>query len=172
MPEADPAAIGFIAFLIAQRLSELVISRRNNARAFARGGVEAGAGHYPFIIVLHTVWLVAIAATGWDKPVHWPMLGLFAVLQIMRISAMLSLGERWTTRIIVEDRPLVRTGLYRWFRHPNYMVVVAEMVVAPMVLGLLWITIVFSILNAVMLAIRIRAEDKALDSRSDREGST
>lgn len=168
MPEASPGALAFIAYLIVQRLSELVISRRNTAAALARGATEAGAGHYPFIIALHVAWIAAIAALGAANPIDWRFLAAFALLQVLRVSTIVSLGERWTTRIIVDDAPLVRTGLYRWLRHPNYWVVVAEIFVAPMVLGLLWVAIAFSLLNLVMIAIRMRAEDRALASKRDK----
>ena len=165
MPEADAGALAFIAFLIVQRLCELVVARRNTAKALARGAQEAGAGHYPYIIALHVAWIAAIAVLGADHSLDWRFLAVFALLQVVRVSAMISLGERWTTRIIVDDAPLVRTGLYRWLRHPNYLVVVAEIFVAPMVLGLPGVALVFSGLNAIVLAIRIREEDRALAVR-------
>lgn len=168
MPEADSGALAFIAYLIVQRLSELVLSRRNTAAALARGATETGAGHYAYIIALHVIWIAAIATFGAANPVDWRFLAVFALLQALRVSTIVSLGERWTTRIIVDDAPLVRTGLYRWLRHPNYWVVVAEIFVAPMVLGLPWIAIGFCVPNAVMIAIRMRAEDRALASKRDK----
>lgn len=158
-------ALAFIAFLLLQRGAELVLARRNTRRLLARGAVEHGAGHYPLIVAMHAAWLLAIAVLGWSNPVHLGWLAAFAVLQILRVWVLLSLGSRWTTRIIVLDEPLVARGPYRWVSHPNYMVVIAEIVVAPMVLGLWPVAAVFTILNALMLRVRIRKEARALGLR-------
>lgn len=158
-------ALAFIAFLLLQRGAELVLARRNTRRLLARGAVEHGAGHYPLIVAMHAAWLLAIAVLGWSNPVHLGWLAAFAVLQILRVWVLLSLGSRWTTRIIVLDEPLVARGPYRWVSHPNYMVVIAEIVVAPMVLGLWPVAAVFTILNALMLRVRIREEARALGLR-------
>ena len=157
--------LAFIAFLLLQRGAELVLARRNTRRLLARGAVEHGAGHYPLIVAMHAAWLLAIAVLGWSNPVHLGWLAAFAVLQILRVWVLLSLGSRWTTRIIVLDEPLVARGPYRWVSHPNYMVVIAEIVVAPMVLGLWPVAAVFTILNALMLRVRIREEARALGLR-------
>ncbi|WP_102108876.1 isoprenylcysteine carboxyl methyltransferase family protein [Oceaniglobus roseus] len=156
------AAWIFLAFLLLQRLSELAIARANTARLLARGATEHGTAHYPLIVALHTAWLLAIAVFGHDNPVSLPWLAAFALLQLFRLWILASLGRRWTTRIIVLDEPLVARGPFRWIRHPNYTLVVAEIAVAPMVLGLWEVASVFSLLNAAVLAIRIRAEDAAL----------
>lgn len=153
----------FIAFLIAQRLAELRLARRNTARALAAGAREHGAAHYPLIVALHASWLASIAVFGLGQPVQPGWLALFLLLQGLRLWVLATLGDRWTTRIIVwPGRPLVRRGPYRWLAHPNYAVVVAEIAVAPMVLGLGWVAVVFSVLNAAVLAVRIRAENRAL----------
>lgn len=162
MAEVHPAALAFIAFLVLQRGAELVLARRNTRRLLARGAVEHGAGHYPLIVALHAAWLLAICIGGWSRPVSPGWLALFAVLQLCRLWVLASLGPRWTTRIIVLDEPLVRRGPYRWMAHPNYAVVVAEIAVAPMVLGLWPVAVAFSTLNAAVLAVRIRAEARAL----------
>lgn len=156
------AAALFIAFLVLQRLGELVLARRNTRRLLARGAVEHGAAHYPLIVALHAAWLLAICLWGWSRPVGPGWLGVFAVLQLCRLWVLASLGPRWTTRIIVLDEPLVRRGPFRVLRHPNYTLVVLEIAVAPMVLGLTWVALVFSALNAAVLTIRIRAENAAL----------
>jgi methyltransferase len=113
-------------------------------------------------VAMHAAWLLAIAAFGWSNPVHLGWLAAFAVLQVLRAWVLMSLGPRWTTRIIVLDEPLVARGPYRWFSHPNYLVVIAEIAVAPMVLGLWPVALVFTILNALVLRIRIREETRAL----------
>lgn len=151
-----------IAFLVLQRLGELALARRNTARLLARGAVEHGARHYPLIVALHAAWLGAIAGFGWAEPVHPGWFAVFALLQILRVWIIASLGARWTTRIIVLDAPLVARGPFRWLPHPNYALVVAEIAVAPMVLGLWKVALVFSLLNALVLRVRIRAENRAL----------
>ena len=161
MPDPVGAAL-FIAFLLVQRLGELVLARRNTRRLLARGAVEHGAAHYPLIVALHAGWLAAIAVLGWGQPVHPGWLAVFVVLQLFRLWILGSLGPRWTTRIIVLDEPLVRRGPFRILRHPNYTLVVLEIFTAPMVLGLAGVALVFSALNAAVLAIRIRAENAAL----------
>lgn len=160
--QASIPALLFLAFLVLQRLSELAIARRNTARLLAQGAHEVGAGHYPLIVALHTAWLLALALWGWDAPLSAGWLALFVLLQILRVWVLATLGPRWTTRIIVAPGPLVRTGPFRFLRHPNYAVVVAEILVAPMVLGLVWVAALFTVLNAGVLAIRIRAENRAL----------
>ena len=124
-------ALLFIAFLIVQRLTELAIARRNTARLLARGAREHGAEHYPFIVALHTAWIVAIAVLGAGEPVNLFWLALFGLLQLARAWVLTTLGPRWTTRIIVTDEPLVIRGPFRFVRHPNYTVVVLEIFVAP-----------------------------------------
>jgi len=158
-------ALAFIAFLLLRRGTELVIARRNTRRLLARGAVEHGAGHYPLIVAMHAAWLLAIAVLGWSNPIHLGWLAAFAVLQVLRLWVLVSLGSRWTTRIIVLDEPLVARGPYRWVSHPNYMVVIAEIIVAPMVLGLWPVAAVFTILNALILRIRIREEARVLGLR-------
>ncbi len=165
MTQAWPSAL-FIAFLVVQRLAELAIARRNTARLLAQGAVEHGAAHYPLIVALHASWLAAIALWGWGEAVRPLWFALFAALQLARLWVLASLGPRWTTRIIVLPQPLVARGPFRWLRHPNYTVVVAEIAVAPMVLGLVWVAVVFSVLNALVLWVRIRAENAALASLS------
>lgn len=155
-------ALFFIAFLVIQRLSELAIAKRNTKALLARGAREVGASHYPLIVALHTAWITAIAIFGFDQPVAPIWLGIFALLQALRVWILASLGPRWTTRIIVLDEPLVVRGPFRLFRHPNYMLVVAEIFVAPMVLGLLWVALIFSAFNAAVLFVRIRCEERVL----------
>lgn len=160
-------ALAFIAFLLLQRGAELVIARRNTRRLLARGAVEYGAAHYPLIVAMHAAWLLAIAVLGWSNPIHLGWLAAFAVLQVLRLWVLFSLGSRWTTRIIVLDEPLVARGPYCWASHPNYLVVIAEIAVAPMVLGLWPVALVFTILNALILRIRIREETRALGLHPD-----
>lgn len=149
-----------------QRLGELVLSRRNTERLLARGAREAAPRHYSLIVALHAAWLAGLwYLTVWraDVDVSWAWLALFLLLQGLRVWVIATLGPRWTTRIIVlPGAPLVRQGPYRFVSHPNYLVVAAEILVLPLVFGLVWYGVVFSVLNALVLWIRIRAEEAAL----------
>jgi methyltransferase len=156
-----------LAFVILQRLAELAWSARNTRRLLARGGREIGARHYPLLVLLHASWLLAIA---WTVPAEtqpdWPLLGAFALLQLLRIWVVATLGPYWTTRIVTLDgAPLVRHGPFRWLRHPNYAVVVAEIAILPLAFGAGLVALIWSLLNAVLLWHRIRVENAALQTR-------
>ena len=148
----------------AQRLGELVLARRNAKRLLAAGGVETGAGHYPLLVAVHGGWLLAVLLlVPADAPVDWALLALYVALQGVRYWVIRTLGAQWTTRIItVPGRKLVRSGPYRYFRHPNYAVVACEIALLPLVFGAWEIALVFSALNGVVLAHRIRIENAAL----------
>ncbi|MEX1234361.1 MAG: isoprenylcysteine carboxylmethyltransferase family protein [Roseovarius sp.] len=152
----------FLGFIVLQRLSELVIARINTARLIARGAYEVGAGHYPVMVAMHSLWILCLIVFGMGQPVSPGWLAIFAVLQVLRVWILATLGPRWTTRIIILRAPLVTRGPFRYLRHPNYVLVVAEIIVAPMVLGLVWVAVLFTLLNAAMLWVRIRAENRAL----------
>ena len=152
-----------LALVTLQRLAELVIARRNTARLLARGAYEVAPGHYPLIVAVHAGWLAALWWLAPGKPILWPLIAVFALLQAGRLWVLATLGERWTTRIIVlPGVPLVTDGPFRFLSHPNYTVVVAEIAVLPLAFGLWQVAAIFSILNALVLLIRIRAEAKAL----------
>lgn len=156
------ATLLFLAFIIVQRLSELVIAKRNTARLLAKGAYEVGANHYPVMVAMHSLWIACLVFLGYGETVQFGWLAVFAVLQILRVWILGSLGSRWTTRIIILEEPLVVRGPFKYFSHPNYMLVVAEIIVAPMVLGLVWVAVIFTVLNAVMLWVRIGVEHRAL----------
>lgn len=162
--EPDAARI-VVALVALQRLAELVLARRNTARLLAEGAVEHGRAHYPVIVALHAAWLAVLAvAAGGPVGVWW--LAAFLVLQGGRVWVLASLGRCWTTRIVtVPGAPLVRRGPYRWMRHPNYLVVALEVPVLAMALGLPWAALGFGVVNAAVLAWRIRIEDRALAGR-------
>lgn len=152
-----------MALVTAQRLAELVIDHRNTARLLTAGAREVGARHYPAMVAMHAAWLGALWFSVGDRGVDLALLAVFAMLQGMRVWVLATLGPRWTTRIIVTPQaPLVKTGPFRFLRHPNYMVVTAEIAVLPLVFGLLWIAALFTVLNAAMLYVRIGAENRAL----------
>jgi methyltransferase len=155
--------IAVLAFVTFQRLVELPIARRNTARLLAEGGQEVAAGHYPLIVALHASWLLALWLFALGRPIHLPLLALFVLIELGRIWVLRTLGPRWTTRIIVvPGERLVAKGPYRWLNHPNYAVVVAEIAILPLVFGLWDIALIFSLLNAAILWVRIRAENRAL----------
>lgn len=155
-------AILILALVSAQRLGELVVARRNTARLLANGGIERGAQHYPLMVVLHASWLIGLWVLAWDRPTDLTWLAVYLLLEGLRIWVLVSIGPRWTTRIIVvPGEGAVRKGPYRLIPHPNYVVVVGEIAVLPMVFGLTTYAVVFSLLNAFMLWVRIRAETKA-----------
>jgi methyltransferase len=152
-----------LAAVTAERLAELWWARRNTAALIARGAREYAPGHYPAIVLLHTLWLASLWTFGWARPLSSLWMAIFLALQILRLWILMTLGRRWTTRIIVlPGAPLVATGPYRFLSHPNYFVVIGEIAALPLCLGLRWLALVFSIANAVILLIRIRAENAAL----------
>ena len=156
-------AILVLGLVTLQRLRELVIARRDSRRFLARGAVEVADRHYGLIVALHAAWITGLWLLAWDNPVNKAWLALFIVLQLVRVWVLRTLGERWTTRIIVlPGEPLVRRGPYRLLSHPNYAVVIAEIAVLPLAFGLPVYALVFSIFNAAVLSIRIRAEADAL----------
>ena len=156
-----------LALVACQRLAELVLARRNTRRLLARGGVEVGAGHYPLMVALHAGWLLAMALLIAPKtPPSVPLLTLYGLLQLARFWVQATLGRYWTTRIvIVADVPLIQGGPYRFLRHPNYAVVVAEVAVLPLVFGAWEIAALFSALNLALLRHRIHIEEAALAPR-------
>jgi methyltransferase len=155
--------IVILALVTLQRLGELLLSRRNTRRLMAQGALEHGSGHYPLIVGVHGLWLAALWWLAPSRPVDGFWLGLFVLIELARIWVLVTLGRRWTTRIIVlADAPLVRSGPYRFLNHPNYWVVIGEIAVLPLVFGLWRVALIFTLLNAAVLAIRIRQENRAL----------
>ena len=157
-----PAAI-LLALVTLERLAELWLARRNTKTLMSNGAVEVAPGHYPLIVMLHALWLAGLWLLGWGKSLDTVWVMIFILLQVLRVWVLATLGPRWTTRIIVQPGlPLVATGPYRLMAHPNYFVVVGEIAVLPLCLGLPWYALAFSIANAAVLTIRIRAENAAL----------
>ena len=157
------AAFAVLAFVTLERLAELWLARRNTRALLRRGAVEFGAGHYPLIVLMHAAWLIGLWALAWSRPVDLAWLAVFALLQLGRLWVLASLGPRWTTRILVlPEAPMVAAGPYKYLSHPNYAVVAGEIAVLPLVFGLVCFALVFSMLNAAILFIRIRVENVAL----------
>jgi methyltransferase len=157
-----PAA-ALLVLVTAQRLGELALASWNTRRLKARGAREVGAEHYPLVVAVHAAWLAGLWALGRRRRVQRSWLSVFLGLQALRGWVIASLGERWTTRIIVlPDQPLLRRGPYRFLRHPNYAVVAGEMAALPLAVGLPLLALVASAANAAVLSIRIAAEEGAL----------
>jgi len=160
--------LALLVFVTLQRLLELVHARRNTRRLIAEGAVEIGADHYALLVLLHATWLGAVwvLALSGHAVVWWPALFGYALVEMARVWVMASLGRYWTTRILIPRKtPLVRRGPYRFLRHPNYWVVAAEIALLPLALGSLSLAVIFSIINAAVLALRIRVENGALEPR-------
>lgn len=161
MPLGWPQALVLLVTL--QRLCELILARRNTRRLIGLGGTEHGAAHYPVIVLVHGAWLVSLFALipGHAAPDPW-LLATFLGLQGARVWVIFSLGGRWTTRIVtLPGQVPVRRGPYRFLRHPNYVIVALEIAVLPLAFGAWEIALVFSLLNAGVLWVRIRAENAA-----------
>ncbi|WNI26376.1 isoprenylcysteine carboxyl methyltransferase family protein [Streptomyces sp. ITFR-16] len=154
-----------------ERLAELAVALRNTRWALARGGTESGRGHYPAMVALHTALLAGcLVEAGWaDRPfvppLGWTMVAVVVAAQALRWWCIRTLGHRWNTRVIVvPGLPLVTGGPYRLLRHPNYVAVAAEGIALPLVHGA-WVTaVLFTALNAVLMAVRVRCEEAALAS--------
>lgn len=156
-----------LALVALQRVAELLYAQHNTTRLLERGAIEVGASHYPLFVLLHASWLIAMAVLiPPSTPPNWWLLVVYLLLQPLRLWTVASLGEYWTTRIVsLPGAPLVHRGPYRFLRHPNYVVVCAEIAVLPLAFGAVEIAIVFSILNAALLSWRIRVEERALAGR-------
>lgn len=156
-----------LLLVAAQRLAELAYAHRNTRRLKAEGAYESGAGHYPFLVAVHVLWLVSLAVfVPAGQAPNWALLGAFLVLQGLRVWVLASLKRYWTTRVItLPGAPLVRRGPYRFVKHPNYLVVAGEIAVLPLAFGAWEIAVIFSLANAAVLAWRIRCEERALSGR-------
>ena len=151
-----------LAFLTLQRLSELVIASRNTKALLRAGAYEHGAGHYPVMVAFHATWLATLWFFCWNHAAVAPFVVVFSVLQLARVWVMLTLGRRWTTRIIVmPGLPAVTSGPFRYVRHPNYVVVALEIPCVSLALGVAWHAALFGVLNLAMLWWRVDAEDRA-----------
>ncbi|MGO7587575.1 isoprenylcysteine carboxyl methyltransferase family protein [Rhizobium leguminosarum] len=158
-------SIALLAFVTLQRLGELVLARRNTAALLAKGAREVAPEHYPVMVALHAGWIIGLWLTAPGRPVALFWFLVFMGLQLLRLWVLATLKDRWTTRILIlPGAPLVRSGPYRLLRHPNYAIVVGEIAVLPLAFGLPLYAIVFSLLNALILHVRVKAENAALKS--------
>jgi methyltransferase len=159
-------AVAILAAVTLQRLGELWLSNHNTKRLLRQGAVEVGRNHYSLIVGVHVAWLATLWWWAPGQPINWALLIFYALLQFGRAWVLMTLGSRWTTRIIVlPGAGLVRDGPYRFVDHPNYLIVVLEIAVLPLLFGLWGVAMIFTVLNAAVLAVRIRAENEALSRR-------
>ena len=157
-------AVVILALVTLQRLGELVLAKRNTARLLANGGYEIGASPYPIIVAFHTAWILGLWWLAPSQLINWYLIGIFAVLQALRVWVIATLGSRWTTRIIrVPNETLVARGPFRFLNHPNYAVVIAEIFILPLAFGLIWFSIITGLLNLCILAWRVHIENAALE---------
>ena len=161
-------ALYVIVLLVAlERLVELPLAARNTKALLAEGAVETGAAHYPLFIMLHASWLLAILFTSPPQaPVNLWLLSFFIIMQVGRLWVIATLGRFWTTRIISpQNAPLIKKGPYRYFPHPNYLIVSFEIALLPLVFGNWKVAIIWSVLNALLIAWRIKIENVTLAHR-------
>jgi len=154
----------FIGFVILLRIIELLVSKKNETWLRQNGAVEYGQKHYPFIVALHSVFIasmiVEFLARGGTNLSIW-FLVIFVLLILFKTWTISSLGKYWNTKILrIPDSTFIKKGPYKYFRHPNYFIVICEIAVIPMVFGLYYTAILFTVLNGVMLWVRIKAEEK------------
>ncbi|MDZ5723076.1 isoprenylcysteine carboxyl methyltransferase family protein, partial [Bacillus sp. SXabc123] len=161
-----------IAILIAQRAAEMAVARQNEQKVKKQGAIEFGESHYPYIIIMHILFFLSLIAEVLlmnKQPSSW-WIGIATVIlivQAVRYWALCSLGAYWNTKIlVVPGVELVKKGPYKWMKHPNYTVVILEILLIPLLYQAYVTMCLFSILNAVLLTVRIRAEDKALEEYS------
>jgi methyltransferase len=142
----------------------LYISSRNEKWLLAKGAVQYGQGHYPLIVALHTLFIISIIVEYLLRPLPRPdlvFLGLFIAVLAFKFWALSSLGKYWNTKIYrIPDVYPVKKGPYKFFKHPNYTEVICEIVIIPLVFHLYYTAVIFTVLNAIMLSIRIRVENK------------
>jgi methyltransferase len=169
MTSSHLAYLALVVLVAGERIAELIVSRRHERRLATRGAYEVGRRHYPVMVALHTGLLLAAPAEVLllDRPfLPWlgvPMLALVAATMALRWWVIATLGERWTTRVIVlPGAPLVASGPYRFLRHPNYLAVAVEVVALPLVHTAWWTALAFGLANLWLLGHRIRVEDRAL----------
>ena len=159
-----------ISFVILQRVIELFIAKGNEKWLLSRGAVEYGRDHYKFIVMLHIAFILSMILEYFFRGryyelnlINYSFLVIFILLQFLRVWVLTSLGRYWCTRVYrIPGEPLVAGGIYRYLKHPNYIVVIGEILVLPLIFDLYYTAVIFTILNALMLSVRIRVENKVL----------
>jgi methyltransferase len=167
--------LAFLGLLYAERLVELIVSRRNVRRALAAGGVEVGRRHYVVMVAVHAFFPLACALEvlllhrRFPGPIGFAFLAMAAAAQALRWWAVAALGWRWSTRVIaVPGAHPVTVGPYRYVRHPNYLGVIVEAFSVPMIYGAWLSAIVFVAANVGLLSVRVPAEERAMGEEYSR----
>ena len=160
------AFILFISFIILLRIGELILSRRNEIWLLQNGAIEYGQRHYPYIVALHVLFIISLIIEYSTKQTA-SFSSIFLVIYLFFLAfkawVIMSLGKFWNTKIYhIPDFPLIENGVYKYIKHPNYMIVIAEIAIIPLVFHLYYTAIAFTVLNAIMLSVRIREENKVL----------
>lgn len=158
-----------VTFIIAQRLVELYIANKNEQWMRARGGVEVGNGHYKWFIFLHILFFFFLIVEVNLAVLHFNiyLCIIFLLTQVGRVWCILSLGKFWNTKIIVLRKVVfIKKGPYKYIKHPNYVIVLVELIVIPAMFGLYITAIVFPLLHLLLLMVRIPSEERALGRRS------
>ena len=161
--------IFFISLIIFLRIGELMLSKRNEVWLLQNNAVEYGKNHYPFIVMLHVLFLISLIFEYSIRQTSFFslfFLSLYLLIFAIKIWVILSLGKFWNTKIYhISGFPLMKKGPYKYVKHPNYLIVIAEIAVIPMVFHLYYTAIIFTLLNMMMLYIRIKVENKVLNSK-------
>ena len=160
------AFILFISFIILLRIGELILSRKNEIWLLQNGAIEYGQKHYPYIVALHILFIVSLIieySTTQTASFSSIFLVLYLFFLAFKAWVIMSLGKFWNTKIYhIPDFPLIENGVYKYIKHPNYMIVIAEIAIIPLVFHLYYTAIAFTVLNAIMLYVRITEENKVL----------
>lgn len=158
--------IVFISFIILLRVAELILAKKNEQWLLQHGAVEYGKEHYPFIVALHVLFFVSLVieyTSGQNPSYSVLIIVLYFLLILFKAWVIASLGTFWNTKIFrIQSIPSIKKGPYKYIKHPNYLVVVVEIALIPLAFHLYYTAIIFSILNAIMLTIRIKAENRVL----------
>jgi len=160
------AFIIFISFIILLRIGELILSRRNQIWLLQQGAIEYGQKHYPYIVALHVLFIISLIieySTKQTSSFSLFFLVLYFLLMAFKMLVIMSLGKFWNTKIYhISGFPLMKRGVYKYVKHPNYLIVIAEIAIIPLVFHLYFTAIAFTVLNAIMLSVRVKEENKVL----------
>jgi methyltransferase len=161
-----------LALVTAQRLTEFIYSHRNSRILIEQGGFEVGRAHYVLLAVLHGAWLLSLWWYAWGKPIYWSLVVVYLLVQVIRAWTLMALGPRWTIEIIVTPDEIIEGRPTRFIKQPNYLVVAAEILILPLVFGLWWHAILFSVINGLMLYWRMRIEEEAIEPLAQKRSVT
>ena len=153
-------------YMIILRILELFLSKLNTERLIKDGAKEFYPFHYKFIVIFHSIFLAFFLSKSFgDNNINIKSLLFFCFLQFLRFKIIYDLGKFWTTRIIVIDKPLINTWIFRTFRHPNYIIVFLEVVTICLIFNDIVSLFSFSLINIVLIFVRIYYEEKANNFR-------